>query len=45
MSQSSEDLIRGPHEAFGRGDLPSILSAVSDDISMDDTSVAVPAAG
>lgn len=34
MSQSSEDLIRSLYEAFGRGDIPSILSAVSEDISM-----------
>ena len=34
MSQSSEDLIRSLYDAFGRGDVPSILSAVSDDISM-----------
>jgi ketosteroid isomerase-like protein len=33
MSQSSEDLVTGFYTAFGRGDVPAILTALDDDIA------------
>ncbi len=32
MSQSTVDLLRGIYEAFGRGDVPTILAALDEDI-------------